>query len=203
MGLSRRNPSIIPSKKCSRCIDVGDAVRPVCASSPAIVSVRSWSSIGWVVPRGSTREVGCWNGGARVGPKYSSSGRPLTPARRSGRVGSRRDPSDGEVSSVVGFCDPLPRRGAEAYIVGVVGHPYLTTWLPLWLTMLLHTSTMPAVLAVGHASSGKGVGLTCARPVVRPLAPPYLRPANFPRRIDHVDGPVVRGRADLDKDAVM
>ncbi|RRT78054.1 hypothetical protein B296_00001157 [Ensete ventricosum] len=39
---------------------------PVCASSPAVVSVRSWSSVGWVEPRGSAREVGCWNGGARV-----------------------------------------------------------------------------------------------------------------------------------------
>ncbi|RZR85969.1 hypothetical protein BHM03_00013056 [Ensete ventricosum] len=82
--------------------------------------------------------------------------------------------------------------GAGAYIVGVVDHPYLATWLPLWLTMLSHTSTMPAVLAVGHASAGKGVGLTCVRPVVRPLAPPYLRPASFPRRVDHVGGPVVR-----------
>ncbi|RZS28507.1 hypothetical protein BHM03_00062102, partial [Ensete ventricosum] len=36
-----------------------------------------------------------------------------------------------------------------AYIVGVVGHPYLTTWLPLWLTMPSYTSTTPAVLAVG------------------------------------------------------
>ncbi|RWW63734.1 hypothetical protein BHE74_00029077 [Ensete ventricosum] len=79
---------------------------PMCASSPAVVSVRSWSSVGWVEPRGLAREVGCWNGGAWVGLKYSSSGRPLTPARRSGWVGSRRDPSDSQVSSVVGFSDP-------------------------------------------------------------------------------------------------
>ncbi|RWW01692.1 hypothetical protein GW17_00035257 [Ensete ventricosum] len=48
---------------------------PVCASSPAIVSVRSWSSIGWVKLRGPAREVDCWNGGARVELEYSSSGR--------------------------------------------------------------------------------------------------------------------------------
>ncbi|RWW09495.1 hypothetical protein GW17_00027011 [Ensete ventricosum] len=108
----------------------------MCASLPAIVSMRSWSSVGWVVPR-------------------------------------------------------------RAYIVGVVDHPYLATWLPLWLTMLSHTSTMPVVLAVGHVSAGKGVGLTCVRPAVRPLAPPYLHPASFPRRIGHVDGPVVRGQTDV------
>ncbi|RWW11570.1 hypothetical protein GW17_00024810 [Ensete ventricosum] len=147
----------------------------MCASSPAIVSVRSWSSVGWVEPRGPAREVGCWNGGARVGLKYSSSSRSLTPARRSGRVGSRRDPSDGQVSSVVGFAIPLPRRGAGAYIVGVVGHPYLATLLPLWLTMSSYTSTTPAVLAVRHASTGKGVDLTCVWSTVRPLGiRPYL-----------------------------
>ncbi|RRT79922.1 hypothetical protein B296_00015026 [Ensete ventricosum] len=67
--------------------------------------------------------------------------------------------------------------GARAHIVGVVDHPYLATWLPLWLTMLSHTSTMPAVLAVGHASMGKGVGLTCVRPVGRTTAgAPILAP---------------------------
>ncbi|RZR92305.1 hypothetical protein BHM03_00020582 [Ensete ventricosum] len=103
----------------------------------------------WVVPQGSAREVGCWNGGARVGRKYSSSGRLLTPARRPGRVG--------------------------AYIVGIVDHPYLATWLPLWLTMPSYTSTTPAVLVVRHASTGKGIGLTCVRSAVRPLGiRPYL-----------------------------
>ncbi|RZR86395.1 hypothetical protein BHM03_00013582, partial [Ensete ventricosum] len=123
---------------------------PVCASSPAIGSVRSWSSVGWVEPR-------------------------------------------------------------RAYIVGVVDHPYLATWLPLWLTMPSYTSTTPAVLTVRHASTGKGVGLTCVRSAVRslgirpylcqvgarPLAPPYLRPTSFPRRVGHVGGPVVRGSEDV------
>ncbi|RZS05178.1 hypothetical protein BHM03_00035641 [Ensete ventricosum] len=124
----------------------------MCASSPTVVSVRSWSS-------GIGRNLGVRLGKSTVG---------------------------------------VVERGSEgdstgAYIVGVVDHPYLATWLPLWLTMLSHTSTMPAVLAVGHASAGKGVGLTCVRPTVRPLAPPYLRPASFPRRVGHVGGPVVRG----------
>ncbi|RWW30117.1 hypothetical protein GW17_00005316 [Ensete ventricosum] len=52
-----------------------------------------------------------------------------------------------------------------------------------------------AVLAVGHVV--EGVGLTCVRSAVRPLAPPYLRPASFPRRVDHVDRPVVRGQTDV------
>ncbi|RRT50452.1 hypothetical protein B296_00046551 [Ensete ventricosum] len=130
---------------------------PVCASSPAVVSVRSWSS-----------RIGR-NLGVRLGKSAAGV------VERGSEGGS---------------------TGARAYIVGVVDHPYLATWLPLWLTMLSHTSTMPIVLAVGHASAGKGVDLTCVRPTVRSLAPPYLCPASFPRRVDHVGGPIVRGRAD-------
>ncbi|RWW43337.1 hypothetical protein BHE74_00051015 [Ensete ventricosum] len=122
-----------------------------------------------MVPHGSAREVSCWNGGARVGRKYSNSGRSLTPARRLGRVGSRYDPSDGPVSSVLCFPIPLPRKGAGAYIVGVVDHLYLVTWLPLWPIMSSYTSTTPAVLAMRDASTGKGIGLTCVRSAVRPL----------------------------------
>ncbi|RWV78337.1 hypothetical protein GW17_00060710 [Ensete ventricosum] len=128
-----------------------------------------------MVPQGSTREVGCWNGGVRVGRKYSSSGRSLTPARRPGWVGSRRDPSEGQVSSVVRFSIPLPRRGARVYIVGVVDHPYLATQLPLWLTLSSYASTTPVVLAVRDASTGKCIALTCVRSAVRPLGiRPYL-----------------------------
>ncbi|RWV87250.1 hypothetical protein GW17_00050776 [Ensete ventricosum] len=116
---------------------------PVCASSPAVVSVRSWSS-------GIGRNLGVRLGKSAAG------------------VVERR--SEGGST------------GAGAYIVGVVDHPYLTTWLPLWLTMMSHTSTMPVVLVVGHASAGKGVDLPCVRPAVRPLVPPYLRPASFPHR---------------------
>ncbi|RZS15889.1 hypothetical protein BHM03_00047817, partial [Ensete ventricosum] len=78
----------------------------VCASSPAVVSVRSWSS-------GIGRNLGVRLGKSTVGvverrSKGGSLGQVGTsaPARRSGRVGSRRDPSDGQVSSVVDFCDP-------------------------------------------------------------------------------------------------
>ncbi|RRT52688.1 hypothetical protein B296_00022803 [Ensete ventricosum] len=42
-----------------------------------------------------------------------------------------------------------------------------------------------------------GFGLTRARSAARPLAPPYLRPTNFPRRVGHVDGPVVRKSDDV------
>ncbi|RWV82699.1 hypothetical protein BHE74_00047622 [Ensete ventricosum] len=110
--------------------------------------------------------VGCWSGGVWVRRRHL----------RSGRVSSRRDPSDDQVSLVVDFSTiPLCRRGAGAYIVGVVGHPYLTTLLPLWLTMPSYTSTTPAVLAVRHASIGKVVDLTCVRSAVRPLGiRPYL-----------------------------
>ncbi|RWW16306.1 hypothetical protein GW17_00019822 [Ensete ventricosum] len=98
--------------------------------------------------------VGCWNGGVRVRRRHLRSGREPTPAKRLGRVSSRRDPSDDQVSLVVDFSIPLPRRGAGAYIVGVVGHPYLTTLLPLWLTMPSYTSTTPAVLATKGNKTG-------------------------------------------------
>ncbi|RRT68799.1 hypothetical protein B296_00032179 [Ensete ventricosum] len=42
-----------------------------------------------------------------------------------------------------------------------------------------------------------GFGLTYARSVARPLAPPYLHPTNFPRRVGHVGGPVVRRSNDV------
>ncbi|RRT42390.1 hypothetical protein B296_00030507 [Ensete ventricosum] len=129
--------------------------RPVCASSPAVVSVRSWRLVGWVEPQGSAREVECWNGGARVVLKYSSSGRPLTPARRSGRVDSRLDPSDGQVSSVVGFAIPLLRRGARAFIVSAIGHSYMISLLPLLLTIPSYLSTTPVVLTMRRAPVGK------------------------------------------------
>ncbi|RZR92170.1 hypothetical protein BHM03_00020428 [Ensete ventricosum] len=90
----------------------------------------------------------CWSGGARVRRRRLRSGRASAPAKRSGRVSSRRDPSDDQVSFVVYFSIPLPRRSAGAYIVGGVDHLYLATWLPLWLTMPSYTTTTPVVLAV-------------------------------------------------------
>ncbi|RWW11795.1 hypothetical protein GW17_00024570 [Ensete ventricosum] len=76
------------------------------------------------------------------------------------------------VGSGVGSCKEV---GSGAYIVGVVGHPYMETLLPLWLTMSLYTSTTLAVLAVRHVSTGKGVDLTYVRSAVRSLGiRPYL-----------------------------
>ncbi|RWW36920.1 hypothetical protein BHE74_00058021 [Ensete ventricosum] len=98
----------------------------------------------------------CWSGGARVRRRHLRSGRAPAPARRSGRVSSRRDPSNDQVNFCGSSLIPPPRRGAEAYIVSVVGHPYLATLLPLWLTMPSYPSTTPAVLAVRNASAGKG-----------------------------------------------
>ncbi|RZS12754.1 hypothetical protein BHM03_00044262 [Ensete ventricosum] len=40
--------------------------------------------------------------------------------------------------------------GAEAYIVGIVDHPYLATRLPLWLTLPSYTSTTSVVLALDN-----------------------------------------------------
>ncbi|RZS28969.1 hypothetical protein BHM03_00062632 [Ensete ventricosum] len=147
----------------------------------------------------------CWSGGARVKRRHLRSGRAPAPARRSGRVSSRRDPSNDQVNFCGSSLIPPPRRGAEAYIVSVVGHPYLATLLPLWLTMLSYPSTTPAVLAVRNASAGKGcqpylcqVDRTTDGVSVLPVSgrpydrwrPPYLHPTSFPRRVDHV------GRAD-------
>ncbi|RWV81788.1 hypothetical protein GW17_00056762 [Ensete ventricosum] len=100
-------------------------------------------------------EVDCWSGGVRVGRRRLSLGRAPAPTRRSGRVGSCRDPSDGEVSAMVDFAIPLPCRGARTFIVSDVGHSYLIILLPLRLTISSYLSTMPLVLAVRRASTGK------------------------------------------------
>ncbi|RWW59860.1 hypothetical protein BHE74_00033184 [Ensete ventricosum] len=49
--------------------------RPVCASSPVVVSAQRWSSVRWEEPSDPALEVGCWRGGARVGKKCFSLGR--------------------------------------------------------------------------------------------------------------------------------
>ncbi|RZS08766.1 hypothetical protein BHM03_00039783 [Ensete ventricosum] len=123
------------------------------------------------------------------------------------------------------FAIHLPRRGARAYIVGVVDHPYLTTRLSLWLTLSSYASTTLVVLPVRDASTGEGIDLTCVRLAVRPLgyrpylcqvgrttagvsalpvpgrphdlAPLYLRPTSFPFWVGHVGGLVVRRSNDV------
>ncbi|RWW13483.1 hypothetical protein GW17_00022792 [Ensete ventricosum] len=128
-----------PSKHCW--------FRLVCVSSLAVVSAESWSSVGWVESRGSAA-----SGGAQVGWTCLSSGRSSIPARRSGRVGFRCDPSDGQVSSVVDFAIPLLRRGAGAFIATVTGYPYLNPLSSLLLTIPLHLTMSSVVLAARHAS---------------------------------------------------
>ncbi|RZS26732.1 hypothetical protein BHM03_00060111, partial [Ensete ventricosum] len=91
--------------------------------------------------------VGYWSGGARVRRRHLRSGRAPARARRSGRLSSRCDSSDDQVSLVVRFSIPLPRRGAGAFIVSVVDHSYLVTLLPLWPTMPSYPSTTPVILA--------------------------------------------------------
>ncbi|RRT66395.1 hypothetical protein B296_00040224 [Ensete ventricosum] len=93
-----------------------------------------------------------------------------------GRVGFRRDPSDGQVSSVVDFAIPLLRRGAGAFIAIVTGYPYLNPLSSLLLTILLHLTMSSVVLAARHA--------------------PIAKPAS-PCRVDHVGGPIVRGHENV------
>ncbi|RWV84493.1 hypothetical protein GW17_00053789 [Ensete ventricosum] len=81
-----------------------------------------------------------------------------------GRVGSRRDPFDGQVSSVVDFAIPLLRRGARAFIVRVTGYPYLNLLSSLLLTIPLHLTMSSVVLATRRAPASKG----CRH------CPPYL-----------------------------
>ncbi|RRT52268.1 hypothetical protein B296_00028263, partial [Ensete ventricosum] len=94
----------------------------LCASSPAVGSGRSRCSARWMDPSYPVTGVGYWSDGARVRRRHLRSGRAPAPARRSDRV--------------------------RAYIVGVVGHPYLATLLPLWLTIPSYISTTLAVLAL-------------------------------------------------------
>ncbi|RRT38282.1 hypothetical protein B296_00044713 [Ensete ventricosum] len=137
---------------------------PVCAGSPAVVSAQRWSSVEWEEPTGPAWEVGCLSGGAQVGWKCFSSGRPSIPARRSGRVGSLRDPSDGQVSFIVDFVIPRRRRDAGAFIAIVMGYLYLKALSFLLLTIPLHL-TMPSVVLVARRVPAVGGCRPC---------PPYL-----------------------------
>ncbi|RWW21809.1 hypothetical protein GW17_00014012 [Ensete ventricosum] len=100
-----------------------------------------------------------------------------------------RSSRDGVGARLDGWIPRTPSRGlvavvaelgsgggtSGAYIVGVVGHSYLTILMPLWLIMPSYTSLTPAVLTVRHASTGKGVDLTCVRSAVRMQGiQPYL-----------------------------
>ncbi|RZS17620.1 hypothetical protein BHM03_00049787, partial [Ensete ventricosum] len=81
-----------------------------------------------------------------------------------GRVGSRRDPSDGQVSLAIDFAISLLRRGAGAFIVRVTGSPYLSPLSSFLLTIPLHLTMPSVVLAARRVPVGKG-----CRP-----CPPYL-----------------------------
>ncbi|RRT67714.1 hypothetical protein B296_00017275 [Ensete ventricosum] len=120
-------------------------------------------------PRGRLLEW--WSSGREEAPLLGSS---VGSCKEVGSGKFRRDPSDGQVSSVVDFSIPLPRRGAGAFIMSVVGPLYLVTLLPLRLTMSLYLSTMPLVLAVRRAFAVRSVDLTYVRSAIRPLTPPIL-----------------------------
>ncbi|RRT81644.1 hypothetical protein B296_00008825 [Ensete ventricosum] len=70
-----------------------------------------------------------------------------------------------QLRSGTGSCKEV---GSGAFIVSVVGHSYLVTLLPLWLTMPSYPSTTPVVLATG-----------------------------YPRWVGHVSGLIVRGCEDV------
>ncbi|RZR71726.1 hypothetical protein BHM03_00006861 [Ensete ventricosum] len=126
------------------------------SGEPIVELPTRWSLVGWEEPSGPAWEVGCWSGGAQVGGKCFSSGRPLIPVRRSGRVGSRRDPSDDQVSLVVDFAIPPLRRGAGAFIAIVMGYPYLKPLSSLLLTISLYLTMSSVVLAARRAPAAGG-----------------------------------------------
>ncbi|RWV98504.1 hypothetical protein GW17_00038644 [Ensete ventricosum] len=80
------------------------------------------------------------------------------------KVGSRRDPFDGQVSFVVDFAISRHRRDAGAFIAIVTGYPYLKSLYSLLLTIPLHLTTPSVVLAARRAPAAGG-----CRP-----CPPYL-----------------------------
>ncbi|RWW70931.1 hypothetical protein BHE74_00021364 [Ensete ventricosum] len=85
------------------------------------------------------------------------------------------------------------RRGSEAPLYSEIEAPSKPSPLAFALPWCWAVNgSIESSLGV-CSSEAKGVGLTCVRPAVRPLAPPYLRPASFLRRVGHVGGPAVRG----------
>ncbi|RZS14376.1 hypothetical protein BHM03_00046057 [Ensete ventricosum] len=114
--------------------------RPLCASSPVVVSGWSRCSARWMDPSYPVAGVGCWSGGVRVRRRHLRSGREPAPAKRSCR--------GVDLTYVRSDVRPLGIR------------PYLCQ--------------------VGCMTAGA----------------PTLA-SSFPRRVDHVDGPVVRGRENV------
>ncbi|RWV98920.1 hypothetical protein GW17_00038204 [Ensete ventricosum] len=84
----------------------------------------------------------------------------------SGRVGSWRDPFDGQVSSLVDFAIPLLRRGAETFIATVTGYPYLNPLSSLLLTILLHLTMSSVVLAVDRTTADPSMPMSGRLPRV-------------------------------------
>ncbi|RZS26968.1 hypothetical protein BHM03_00060392 [Ensete ventricosum] len=72
------------------------------------------------------------------------------------QLGSRCDPSDGQVSFVVDFTIPSLRRGAGAFITTVTGYPYLNLLSSLLLTIPLHLTMSSVVLAARRAPAADG-----------------------------------------------
>ncbi|RWW17819.1 hypothetical protein GW17_00018232 [Ensete ventricosum] len=98
------------------------------------------------------------------------------------KVGSRCDPSDGQVSLVVDFTIPPLRRSTGASIVIVTRYLYLRSLLHLLLTIPSYFVAAFMVLAVGRTT----------------VDPPMLVPGRPQSRlVGHVIGPAVRGCRDV------
>ncbi|RWW50753.1 hypothetical protein BHE74_00042954 [Ensete ventricosum] len=153
----RLGPCALARSQSSRC---GVGARP----DGWYLRVRLGKSAAGMVELGSGGSIP-----ARVGRKYSSSGRSLTPTRRPGRVG--------------------------AYIVGVVDHSYLATWLPLRLTMPSYTSITHVILAVGRTIAGDSALPVPGRPQ------DHWRPHTCVRPASHVGSTTSAGQ--LFEEAMM
>ncbi|RRT55359.1 hypothetical protein B296_00008169 [Ensete ventricosum] len=177
--LGSRLPSALPKEARN-----AQTVRKIWTSRPVCMGRRSCKIAG--------RKVS--NPGVFVGPNMSDWRSPCALARprsswrrgseaelgggsswvRIGRVGFRRDLSDGQVSLVVDFAIPLLRRGAGAFIVTVAGRSYLRSSPSLSLTMpsvVLVAKRASCFLQLGYVDLGH---LTRVRSAVRLLTPPCL-----------------------------
>ncbi|RWW25209.1 hypothetical protein GW17_00010460, partial [Ensete ventricosum] len=140
------------------------AALPQAGPSGSGLLVTSFAGVKGTPGRSSSSKSG-WESARLPQPPRLVEGGPCALVRlRSSRdgVGARLDgwiprtPSRGLAAGVVELGSGGGTSGVGAYIVSVVGHPYLATLLPLWLTMSSYPSTTPVVLALVRNTKRQG-----------------------------------------------
>ncbi|RRT62269.1 hypothetical protein B296_00037656 [Ensete ventricosum] len=156
---------------------------PVCASSLAVVSSGEEVEHSWVEGAlefsSGGRRLMPW----RSGREFTLAAGVIAVSYKKVKSGGVPDVTPPMIKSVwLSIYDPLLRRGASAFIVGVTGRSYLRSLMHLLLTMPSFASTSSVVLAAWCAFCLPQlwqVDLTCVRSALQSLGSPCLCQVDF------------------------